>query len=158
MGERMKDKVLAEVKQYFRPEFLNRIDAQVVFHSLGRDHIRQIVDLMMRNVEKQLAEKQITIEVTDEARDFLGEKGYDQTYGARPLRRVIQNLVEDKLSDLILRCLAKAPGDRFGDAAALRRALEQCACAGAWTPEHATRFWRDERQSALARWEAETLP
>jgi len=100
--ESMKDKVLNEVKQFFRPEFLNRIDAQVVFHALSEDHIREIVDLMIADLEKQLSEKQITIEVTNEARDYIGREGYDETYGARPLRRVIQNLIEDKLSDLIL--------------------------------------------------------
>ena len=98
----MKEKVLDEVKQFFRPEFLNRVDAQVVFHSLDRDHIRQIVDLMMHDVEKQLEMKQIGIEVSDELRDYVGEKGYDETYGARPLRRVIQDLIEDRLSDDIL--------------------------------------------------------
>ena len=82
--ERMRDKVLEEVKQFFRPEFLNRIDAQVVFHSLDRVHIRQIVDLMMKDVEKQLETKRITIEATDALRDYVGEKGYDETYGARP--------------------------------------------------------------------------
>ena len=100
--DRMKDKVLDEVKQFFRPEFLNRIDAQVVFHSLDREHIRQIVDLMMKDVEKQLETKKITIEATDALRDYLGEKGYDETYGARPLRRVIQDTIEDRLSDDIL--------------------------------------------------------
>ncbi len=100
--ERMKDKVLDEVKQFFRPEFLNRIDAQVVFHSLDRDHIRQIVDLMMKDVEKQLETKKINIEATDALRDYVGEKGYDETYGARPLRRVIQDMIEDRLSDDIL--------------------------------------------------------
>ena len=85
-----------------RPEFLNRIDAQVVFHALSEEHIREIVDLMIVDLEKQLSEKQITIEVTNEARDYIGREGYDETYGARPLRRVIQNLIEDKLSDLIL--------------------------------------------------------
>ncbi|MFL2640059.1 MAG: ATP-dependent Clp protease ATP-binding subunit [Dehalococcoidia bacterium] len=98
----MKDKVLNEVKQYFRPEFLNRIDAQVVFHALSEEHIREIVDLMIVELETQLSEKQITIEVTNEARDYIGREGYDETYGARPLRRVIQNLIEDKLSDMIL--------------------------------------------------------
>ena len=98
----MKDKVLDEVKQFFRPEFLNRVDAQVVFHSLDHDHIRQIVDLMMHDVEKQLETKQISIEVSDELRDYLGEKGYDESYGARPLRRVIQDVIEDRLSDDIL--------------------------------------------------------
>ncbi|MYD36515.1 MAG: ATP-dependent Clp protease ATP-binding subunit [Dehalococcoidia bacterium] len=100
--ERMKDKVLDEVKQFFRPEFLNRIDAQVVFHSLDRDHIRQIVDLMMKDVEKQLEAKKISIEATDALRYYVGEKGYDETYGARPLRRVIQDMIEDRLSDDIL--------------------------------------------------------
>ena len=98
----MKDNVLNEVKQYFRPEFLNRIDAQVVFHALSEEHIREIVDLMIVELETQLSEKQITIEVTNEARDYIGREGYDETYGARPLRRVIQNLIEDKLSDMIL--------------------------------------------------------
>ncbi len=100
--ERMKEKVLDEVKQFFRPEFLNRIDAQVVFHALERDHVRQIVDLMMHDVEKQLEAKRITIEVTDALRDHVGEKGYDEAYGARPLRRVIQDMIEDRLSDDIL--------------------------------------------------------
>ncbi len=100
--DRMKDKVLDEVKEFFRPEFLNRIDAQVVFHSLDREHIRQIVDLMMKDVEKQLETKKITIEATDALRDHVGEKGYDETYGARPLRRVIQDMIEDRLSDDIL--------------------------------------------------------
>ena len=100
--DRMKDKVLDEVKQFFRPEFLNRVDAQVVFHSLDRDHIRQIVDLMMKDVEKQLETMKISIEATDSLRDYVGEKGYDETYGARPLRRVIQDMIEDRLSDDIL--------------------------------------------------------
>ena len=100
--ERMKDKVLNEVKQYFRPEFLNRIDAQVVFHALSKEHIRSIVDLMLTAVEKQLEEKQIRIDVTDPARDWLGAKGYDETFGARPLRRAIQNEIEDQMSDLLL--------------------------------------------------------
>ncbi len=105
--ERMRDKVLEEVKQFFRPEFLNRVDAQVVFHSLEREHIRQIVDLMMDDVEKQLAARRITIEATDALRDYVGEKGYDEVYGARPLRRVIQDLIEDRLSDDILSGLIK---------------------------------------------------
>ena len=100
--DRMKDKVLNEVKQFFRPEFLNRVDAQVVFHSLSKEHIRSIVDLMLVELQTRLNEKQITIEVSDEARDWLGVKGFDETFGARPLRRVIQNEVEDRMSDLLL--------------------------------------------------------
>jgi len=100
--ERMKDKVLGELKKTFRPEFLNRIDGVVVFHSLNRQHIRQIVDLMLGVVDRQLAEKQIRLEVTDEAKDLLGDKGFDEQFGARPLRRVIQNHVEDPLSEGLL--------------------------------------------------------
>ncbi len=101
--ERMKEKLLSELKKTFRPEFLNRIDSVVVFHSLNREHIRQIVDLMLATVTQQLAEKGIKLEVTDAAKDFLGAKGYDEVFGARPLRRVIQDTVEDKLSDSLLR-------------------------------------------------------
>jgi len=101
--ERMKEKVLAEMKKFFRPEFLNRIDGVVVFHALTKEHIRQIVDLMLREVCKELAEKTIKLEVTDAAKNFLGEKGYDPVFGARPLRRTIQDLVEDPLSEALLR-------------------------------------------------------
>jgi len=100
--QRMKDKVLGELKNVFKPEFLNRIDSTVVFRSLSRDDIRQIVDLELRKVEKQLTAKAIGIEVTDRAKDWLGEKGYDQVFGARPLRRVIQDNIEDKLSEMLL--------------------------------------------------------
>ena len=100
--ERMKDKVLTELKKTFRPEFLNRIDNVVVFHALQKEHVRQIVDLMLSNVQKQLTEKRITLDVTEGAKDLLADKGYDQVFGARPLRRVIQNLIEDQLSEALL--------------------------------------------------------
>jgi len=101
--EKMKEKVLGEMKKIFRPEFLNRIDATVVFHSLNKEHIRRIVDLMLNQVVASLAEKNVTLEVTDGARDFIGNKGYDPVFGARPLRRTIQTLVEDRLSEALLR-------------------------------------------------------
>ena len=101
--EQMKEKLLGELKKTFRPEFLNRIDSVVVFHALTKEHIRKIVDLMLSTVAKQLAEKGVKLEVTDAAKDLLGEKGYDEVFGARPLRRVIQNMVEDKLSEDLLR-------------------------------------------------------
>jgi len=101
--EKMKEKVLGEMKKIFRPEFLNRIDATVVFHALNKEHIRKIVDLMLNEVVASLAEKNVTLEVTDAARDFIGNKGYDPVFGARPLRRTIQNLVEDQLSEALLR-------------------------------------------------------
>jgi len=100
--ERMKTNVLDEVKRFFRPEFLNRIDGSVVFHALDRSHMQRIVDLMLVDVSSNLIEKGIDMEVTAEAKDWLAEKGYDPNFGARPLRRVIQDSVEDKLSDAIL--------------------------------------------------------
>ena len=101
--EKMKEKLLGELKKAFRPEFLNRIDGVVVFHSLTREHIRKIVDLMLVPVTQQLAEKGIKLEVSEAAKDFLGEKGYDEVFGARPLRRAIQDMIEDRLSDDLLR-------------------------------------------------------
>ncbi len=101
--EQMKEKLLGELKKSFRPEFLNRIDGVVVFHALNKDHIRKIVDLMLASVNQQLAEKEIKLEVTEAAKDMLGTKGYDEVFGARPLRRVIQDTVEDKLSEDLLR-------------------------------------------------------
>jgi ATP-dependent Clp protease ATP-binding subunit ClpC len=101
--EKMKEKVLGEMKKVFRPEFLNRIDATVVFHALNKEHIRQIVDLMLNQVTASLKEKDVSLEVTDEAKDFIGDNGYDPVFGARPLRRTIQNLVEDQLSEALLR-------------------------------------------------------
>ena len=99
---RMKDKVLNELKNVFRPEFLNRVDGTVVFHALTQEHIRAIVDLELSQVERRQAMRAITFEVTDAARDWLGEKGYDQVFGARPLRRVIQDNIEDRLSEMLL--------------------------------------------------------
>jgi ATP-dependent Clp protease ATP-binding subunit ClpC len=105
--EKMKDELLKKLKDtresYFRPEFLNRIDDIIVFHTLTKEQIRSIVDMMLGNVSKQLAEKEIKLQVTDTAKDFLGKEGYDDNYGARQLRRVIQNKVEDRLSEAVLR-------------------------------------------------------
>ena len=100
--ERMKTNVLDEVKRFFRPEFLNRIDGTVVFHSLTQEHMQQIVDQMLAEVASNLIEKGVDMEVTQEAKDWLTEKGFDPKFGARPLRRVIQDNVEDKLSDAVL--------------------------------------------------------
>tara|TARA_B100000029_G_scaffold428633_1_gene438630 strand:- start:817 stop:1317 length:501 start_codon:yes stop_codon:yes gene_type:complete len=99
---RMKDNVLDEVKHFFRPEFLNRIDGTVVFHALSRKEIEDIVDNEMKDVASNLLEKGISLEITDAARSWLAEEGYDPLFGARPLRRVIQDHVEDKLSDKLL--------------------------------------------------------
>lgn len=99
---RMKNNVLDEVKRFFRPEFLNRIDGQVVFHSLGREHMQEIVKLQLQDVNAELIEQGITMEVSDAARAWLSEKGYDPQFGARPMRRLIQDHLEDKLSDAII--------------------------------------------------------
>ena len=100
--ERMQTNVNEEVKRFFRPEFLNRIDGSIVFHALTRDHMLAIVDLMLAEVSANLVEKGISLEVEQRAKEWLAEKGYDPTFGARPLRRVIQDNLEDKLSDAIL--------------------------------------------------------
>jgi ATP-dependent Clp protease ATP-binding subunit ClpC len=100
--DKMKDKVIEEMKKTFRPEFLNRIDGTVVFHALTQEHIRRIVELMLSQVEIQLKDKDLKLETTDAAKDFLGEKGYDPAFGARPLRRVIEHTVEDPLSEALL--------------------------------------------------------
>jgi ATP-dependent Clp protease ATP-binding subunit ClpC len=101
--QKMKDNLLNELKKTFRPEFLNRMDDTIVFHTLTKEQIRSIVELMLSTVSKQLADKEVKLSATDAAKDFLGEKGYSEEYGARPLRRVIQNLVEDRLSEAVLR-------------------------------------------------------
>ena len=101
--EKMKDKVLQEMKRVFRPEFLNRVDTTLVFHPLSRAHIRSIVDMMLNEVDSRIQEKQVELDVTEAARDWLGEKGYDPVFGARPLRRVIQERLEDSLSEALLR-------------------------------------------------------
>ena len=100
--ERMREKVMEEVKRFFRPEFLNRIDSTVVFHQLTQAEILEIVDLMMDQVRGELAEKEIDLELTEPAKVYLGEKGFDPILGARPLRRLIQNEIEDALSDEVL--------------------------------------------------------
>ena len=100
--ERMKSKVMDEVKRFFRPEFLNRIDGSVVFHALAKEHIIQIVDLMLNEVRKPMLEKGLSLEVSQAAKEFLADKGYDPQFGARPLRRVLQTDIEDALSEDVL--------------------------------------------------------
>ena len=100
--EEMRKNVTEQLRRAFRPEFLNRVDATIFFRSLTKDEIKQIVDLELNKVRTRLIEHAITLDLTDEARDWLADKGYDPEYGARPLRRLIQNEVEDRLSDGIL--------------------------------------------------------
>jgi ATP-dependent Clp protease ATP-binding subunit ClpC len=99
---RMQDKVMEELKRSFRPEFLNRIDEVIVFHTLSQEDVKRIVDLLMKRVRDQLKAKDLEVELTEEAKVLLAEKGYDPALGARPLRRTIQRLVEDQLSERLL--------------------------------------------------------
>ncbi len=101
--EQMRETVTGELQQHFRPELLNRIDEVIVFHSLTSAEIRSIVDLMLSRVEQRLGERDISLEATDAAKDLMAERGYDPQFGARPLRRVIQKLVENPISAGILR-------------------------------------------------------
>ena len=96
------EEVMRALRRHFRPEFLNRIDDVVVFHPLTREHIRRIVDVQLKRLSARLAEKRITIQMTDAARDLLAQQGFDPTYGARPLKRVIQRMVLDPLAIEIL--------------------------------------------------------
>ena len=100
--EKMKEKVQEALKAHFRPEFLNRIDDTIVFHELSREEVTRIVDLMSKRLKDQLTSQGLTLELTDSAKLLLAEKGYDPTLGARPLRRAIQRMVEDTLSERIL--------------------------------------------------------
>jgi ATP-dependent Clp protease ATP-binding subunit ClpC len=100
--ERMKDKVNEALKQHFRPEFLNRIDETIVFSELSKAEVTQIVDLMIRRVAEQMSGQGMGLEVSEAAKYLLADRGYDPTLGARPLRRAIQRLVEDPLSERLL--------------------------------------------------------
>ncbi len=108
--EGMKDRVTEALKRTFRPEFLNRLDGIMVFRSLNREQIKNIVDLELNRVRAQLSEQNVKLEVTDEVRELIAEAGYDSEYGARPLRRVIQDKLEDRLSEGLLGGQFK-PGD-----------------------------------------------
>ncbi|SCF43862.1 AAA domain (Cdc48 subfamily), partial [Micromonospora marina] len=100
--DRMKQKVNDELKQHFRPEFLNRIDDTIVFHQLRENEILSIVDIMIQRIETQLRNKDMGLELTDNAKKYLAKKGFDPVLGARPLRRTIQRDIEDNLSERIL--------------------------------------------------------
>ena len=100
--DRMKNRVLEEVKQYFRPEFLNRIDDTIVFHSLEKEHIQEIVKLLTADMMERLEDMDIELKITPAATDIIVKEGYDPEYGARPLKRAIQSEIEDRLSEELL--------------------------------------------------------
>jgi ATP-dependent Clp protease ATP-binding subunit ClpC len=99
----MKTRITGELKKVFRPEFLNRLDEVIVFHKLTKDEIKLIVELLMRHLRESMAERELQIELSEETKDFLVEKGWDPAMGARPLRRAIQRFIEDPLADEVLK-------------------------------------------------------
>ena len=94
--------VRSMLKQHFRPEFLNRVDEIVIFHTLGKEHLKQIVDIQLRNLEQRLKARGLHLEITESAKNQLGDRGYDPAFGARPLKRVIQQEIENPLAGHIL--------------------------------------------------------
>jgi len=106
--ENMKEKVLDELKRTFKPEFLNRVDDVIVFRQLSMNDLKQIVDTMLKDVNKRIKQNNINLEFTTKAKDYLAKEGFDPTYGARPLKRAIQKHVEDSLSELMLKGEVKA--------------------------------------------------
>jgi ATP-dependent Clp protease ATP-binding subunit ClpB len=101
-GEARKEAILSQVRATFRPEFVNRIDEIVVFEPLGREQIQQIVDIQVRALQARLAERKLSLRLTDEARAYLADKGYDPAFGARPLKRLIQREIQDALAMKLL--------------------------------------------------------
>jgi ATP-dependent Clp protease ATP-binding subunit ClpC len=106
----MKNRIMGDLKKVFRPEFLNRIDEVIVFHKLAKDEVKEIVDLMINRVRVQVAEHELQLELSDESKDLLVDKGWDPSMGARPLRRAIQRYIEDPLADEVLRQGPMVPG------------------------------------------------
>ena len=98
----MRDQVMAVVRAHFRPEFLNRIDDILLFHRLRREEIGAIVEIQLKRLQKLLEERKITLNIDEKARSWLADRGYDPTYGARPLKRIIQRALQDPLAELIL--------------------------------------------------------
>ncbi|MCA9040202.1 MAG: ATP-dependent Clp protease ATP-binding subunit, partial [Planctomycetaceae bacterium] len=101
--EKMKERLMHVIEKEFKPEFLGRLDEVVVFQRLTRDHLKKIVDIELGKVVKRLAERGLKLHMTDEAREFIIDKGGDVDYGARPLRRSVENYIEDPLSEELLR-------------------------------------------------------
>jgi ATP-dependent Clp protease ATP-binding subunit ClpC len=99
----MKNRVMSELKKVFRPEFLNRIDDVLVFHKLQKEEIKTIVELLLTRIRESLRERELQLELTEDAKEMLVEQGWDPSMGARPLRRAIQRLIEDPLADFVLR-------------------------------------------------------
>src|SRR5438874_10897427 len=106
----MKNRIMGELKKVFRPEFLNRIDEVIVFHKLAKGEIKEIVELLLRRIRESMAERELQLELSEDAKDLLVEKGWDPSMGARPLRRAIQRYIEDPLADEVLKAENMQPG------------------------------------------------
>jgi ATP-dependent Clp protease ATP-binding subunit ClpC len=106
----MKNRIMGDLKKVFRPEFLNRIDEVIVFHKLAKEEVKEIIDLMINRVRVQVAEHELQLDLSEEAKDLLVDKGWDPSMGARPLRRAIQRYIEDPLADEVLRQGEMTPG------------------------------------------------
>jgi ATP-dependent Clp protease ATP-binding subunit ClpB len=102
--------VLEVVSDHFRPEFINRVDEVVVFHPLGREQIREIADLQLEELRKRLLDQELTMEISDEVMELIADTGYDPVYGARPLKRALQKIIENPLAQKVL-AGKYAPGD-----------------------------------------------
>ena len=114
----MKSMIEESVKRVFNPEFLNRIDDTIIFHQLSKDDITKIIDIQVKDLFKRMNNLNITIELSKQAKEFLAEKGYDQLYGARPLRRALQKYVEDPIAEEILK-------QKFGDGSIIKVKLNK---------------------------------
>jgi ATP-dependent Clp protease ATP-binding subunit ClpC len=101
--EKTKTKIMDEARRVFKPEFLNRINSIIVFHQLAREHLRKIVDIEIRGITGRLAERGMPLEISNGAKDFLIEQGFDEKFGARPLRRAVEQFLEDPLAESLLR-------------------------------------------------------
>jgi ATP-dependent Clp protease ATP-binding subunit ClpC len=101
--DRMKETITEELKQTFRPEFLNRLDDVIVFHSLKEEQIKEIVDIMVKDLEKRMNKLDVKIKITDKTKEYIASSGFDPVYGARPLERTIRKMIEDQLAEEILR-------------------------------------------------------
>ena len=150
--EKMSEKVKEELNHTFNPEFLNRLDDVIVFHPLSKEHIAQIVSILLRDVQKRLGDEELTLKLTDAATDFLVKNGFDENYGARPLKRAIQKWIEDPLSEKIL--LAEfSKGDEIDvDVAADGEKLEFRVLG-----QHAERPDRPHRRNSRGRKGLQTL-
>lgn len=126
----MEKKVLSELKKTFNPEFLNRIDEVVVFRSLDRDAIMQIIDILLRDIKKRLAERDMDLTITQRGKEFLAEEGYNPMYGARPLKRAIQRYIENPLAEELLE-------GRFSDGALIQADMAECVSRNSGTPAEA---------------------